>query len=406
MTTRQRAELADALELSGGRSQIPCGTHKVPPVPPPRPPPPPPSPPSPSPSPPSPPGPPLPVVGPAGCWDTHGLAAPVLLHQCRERGWKPTGNNLNATIEGCAQCCASQLGIAFIGLGGCIDDKCGTQCACLSRLPPSGAVSEAQCDVPCPGNRTERCGGDWKYQLYNVTRSVHSSRRYWPAVLTWFVDPHTGSDSNSGTKAEPFKSIEAAIAVSRKHQGARTIQLRAGVYYDTALDFTEVDGGLTVASFDGPGSALLTGGTQLTGTWSLMTLAEQQRRFPAVSNKSSVVQMHLSDVLPPGMEVEGLQLIDASAGGSLKLSRATRARFPNVQSIETNLYPDGWIVGKAGVHWVGRTFTDKSTVRFKNFSRTQFTPLYGALRPFLQCFMVQTFVINFSHCGIAGAMTI
>ena len=413
MTAQQLAELTDALELSGKRANVTCGTHTVPPVPP-VPPPPPPSP-SPPPSPaPAPPGPPLPVVGTAGCFDTHGLAPPVLVHQCREGRWAGTGNdpgnNLNSTVAGCARCCASHPTTAFIGLGGCDGSQCGTQCACLARLPTSGAVSETQCNVPCPGDHSRRCGGGWRYQLYNVSRSAEATLAAHPAAAgaapetasgaaaatAWFVDPTKGADTNSGTVAEPFKSINAAIAASRKQQGTRTIHLRAGIYYDTSLEFGAADGGLTLSSYDGPGQALLTGGTKLTGQWAAMTPAEQQRLFPAASapfDGSTVLKMPLAGVLPPGATVEGLQLIDTSTaeGADLavdpseasdaatplpKLSRATRARYPNVESIETNLFPEGWIQG-GGVHWIGRTFTDRSTVRFKNFSRTQETPLVG-----------------------------
>lgn len=387
MTAEQQADLIDALELSGERGRLACGTHRVPPVtPPPAPPP--------SPLPPLP-----PPTGFSGCWDTHGLRAPVLQHQCREHGWAPTGNNPNGTVEACAQCCSSQVGTAFIGLGGCGEGKCGTQCACLSRLPTSGAVSETQCDVPCPGNHTERCGSDWRYQLYNASGLVASQLA--STSFAWFVDPHKGVDSNSGTAAEPFKSIQAALEASRKHRGARTIQLRAGVYFDTALNFTAIDSGLTLASYDGPGLALLTGGTRIEGTWSPLTRTEQHQRFPACPNTSTVVKMNLSALLPLGTEVEGLQLMhssNASLVGSLNLSRATRARFPNVDSIETNLYPDGWISGGQGVHWIGKTFTDKSTVRFKNFSRTQETPLYGMLHTCYDMILVHASVILLISC--------
>ena len=378
MTAQQTAELADALELSGERAGIPCGTHKVPPAP------------SPPPPPPPPPGPapPLPVSGAAGCWDTHGLAPPVLVHQCREGGWADGGNNLNATVEGCGACCVPHPGTAFVGLGGCAGLTCGTQCACLSRLPSSGAVSEAQCEVPCPGNRTQRCGSSWRYQLYNASGRPTAVGAGVAAAAAWFVDPTQGSDSNSGTETAPFRSIDAAIAASRKQQGPRTIHLRAGLYCDTALEFGAADAGLTLSSRDGTGQALLTGGTKLTNRWKAMAPAEQRQKFPAASDHGlTVVKMSLAGLLPAESTLEGLQLIadDSEAGAGAgagagatvpRISRATRARYPNVQSIETNLYPQGWI-SQPGVHWVGRTFTDKSIVRFKNFSRTQNTPLVG-----------------------------
>jgi hypothetical protein len=285
-------------------------------------------------------------------------------------------------------------------------------------------VSEAQCDVPCPGNSSQRCGGSWRYQLYNVSRpdgKLTAGAGAGPiagvaaaGASSWFVDPIKGLDSNSGTRAKPFESIRAALAASRGQQGQqRTIQLRAGVFFDTALEFGAADAGLTLASYDGPGQALLTGGTKLTGKWTPMMPAEQQQLFPAASDPldgSTVVKMSLASLLPPGATVEGLQLLDlsmtsaAGAGAAPTLSRATRARYPNVQSIETNLFPDGWIQ-HGGVHCksdtfsfmctrcfryngrptnenvslsgVGKTFNGHSTVRFKNFSRTRDTPLHG-----------------------------
>lgn len=374
MSPGQRAQLVDALELSGGRARAAC-PHITPP---PRPPP----------------------LRPAdtarcaaGCFDTHMFAPPVLTHWCQP------SNHPNNTVESCARCCNAGVGLAadrarFVGLGGCDGGTCGTQCACLSQLPAAAPVPQAQCAVPCPGNTTQRCGGDWRCELYNtsclgdtmVARSPRLSAFDLPqppslgshAIKAWFVDPTSGSDRNSGTEDAPFASVAAALAASRKAGGGpRAINLRAGAYFDTALEFGPADSNLTLVSFDGPGLALLTGAVKLTKMWAPMPPGEQLKLFPAASaNNLTVLKMPLADTLSPDSVVEGLQFLLPAAGAAVpKIRRATRARFPNVESIETTLYPHGWI--NSPTKWAGQTFADRSTVIFKNFSRTSDSPLSG-----------------------------
>ena len=63
-----------------------------------------------------------------------------------------------------------------------------------------------------------------------------------------FADSVNGKDSAAGTMADPFKTIGAALAATRKDgKGGATIVLRKGVYYgEQALNLTAADSGLTI----------------------------------------------------------------------------------------------------------------------------------------------------------------
>ena len=63
----------------------------------------------------------------------------------------------------------------------------------------------------------------------------------------FFVDANIGSDSNNGTIAFPFKTIEAAILATRVSPGNDTIILRGGTFYQSeTLVLIPADSGLTI----------------------------------------------------------------------------------------------------------------------------------------------------------------
>jgi hypothetical protein len=73
-----------------------------------------------------------------------------------------------------------------------------------------------------------------------------------------------GSDTNAGTYASPWLTVAHAQSVIRSRGTANaTINVRAGNYYRTALELSELDNGLTIKSYDGNGSAHLVGGYKI-----------------------------------------------------------------------------------------------------------------------------------------------
>ena len=75
----------------------------------------------------------------------------------------------------------------------------------------------------------------------------------------FYVDPVKGSDSNAGTEASPFLTVQRAVEQTRKnqdHSGRRrsssgsTIVLRAGTHYlSETIVLGPKDSGLTVVNY-------------------------------------------------------------------------------------------------------------------------------------------------------------
>jgi hypothetical protein len=74
----------------------------------------------------------------------------------------------------------------------------------------------------------------------------------------------TGSDSNNGSAAAPFATLDHAIGVSES--GAiKTVYLRAGTYYHpSTITLSTADNGLSILGYPGE-AAILSGGTPVTG---------------------------------------------------------------------------------------------------------------------------------------------
>ncbi len=75
----------------------------------------------------------------------------------------------------------------------------------------------------------------------------------------------SGNDSNPGTAAKPFSTLDAALAAARQQAGPAHIVLRAGVYYlPRTITLTPADSGLTIESAKGE-DVTLSGGRRVTG---------------------------------------------------------------------------------------------------------------------------------------------
>lgn len=121
----------------------------------------------------------------------------------------------------------------------------------------------------------------------------------------FYVDATAGSDSNSGTQAAPFKTVEKGVASAKKAGSGSTVILRKGVYYlDTTVALTSEDSsGITVQSFNGE-EACISGGKLITPKW-----------MPHNVSGANIYVADLSQDNMLGLRVNGM--------------RAIRARFPN-----------------------------------------------------------------------------
>lgn len=77
-----------------------------------------------------------------------------------------------------------------------------------------------------------------------------------------YVDAASGDDSNDGSLATPFKTLQ--FAVDQVEAGSRnaTVHLRAGVYYTPMITLTPKHNGLTIQNYNGE-HAVVSGGVPL-----------------------------------------------------------------------------------------------------------------------------------------------
>lgn len=84
-----------------------------------------------------------------GCVSTGGLTNQISFYD---------GNKL--TQERCTESCL-ESGYRYAGVGNHADT-----CYCGTGIKPATAHQEGMCDVPCPGNSTQTCGGEYIMDLF------------------------------------------------------------------------------------------------------------------------------------------------------------------------------------------------------------------------------------------------
>lgn len=124
--------------------------------------------------------------------------------------------------------------------------------------------------------------------------SAASAEEELPAHTIW-VDGEDGSDSNAGTEAAPFKTMERARDKVRTLNGSMAgdilVNIAAGDYYvQNPIEFTETDSGknghrviYSVAPGEDPGSARFIGGKAVTSAWSLVQRTGADADLPAAA---------------------------------------------------------------------------------------------------------------------------
>jgi hypothetical protein len=172
----------------------------------------------------------------------------------------------------------------------------------------------------------------------------------------FFVDPTKGKDTNTGTEAEPFATVGAALKATRTMANGKAVSkaivLRAGVHFlaDT-LKLDKQDNDLLITNYKGE-EAWLSGGVKLTPDWKPFNVSgthldhilhdeihgETANAKPTLSVQSGAYatfdsfdhptpapappNVYVTDIDPSITEILGLMTLEPQ-------ERLTRARWPN-----------------------------------------------------------------------------
>jgi hypothetical protein len=166
---------------------------------------------------------------------------------------------------------------------------------------------------------------------------------------------HTsGADSNDGSLANPVRSIQYAADLAAASADKDTVVLRAGVHYvaDT-IYLTAKHSNLNFMSYPGE-SATVSGGTPLKTTWKKAQMA------------NASMNVYVADISGQVADVPGLQMMDTAGA----LTRATRARYPNIPGgIETSC-GYGCMIGGNKAKWTPPDFNRFGPVDYYTDNQT------------------------------------
>ncbi len=134
-------------------------------------------------------------------------------------------NNANLTVQSCISLCY-QHGYSIAGL------KFQNQCFCDDAIYNGGtpAPSQSDCNLPCPGNATEVCGGTNRISIYS----------YEPMAKHMSAAVQTGRQTSRPTTPEPTATPVPTDATARTPKpaiivAAAVIGLVAGIAITVAL---------------------------------------------------------------------------------------------------------------------------------------------------------------------------
>lgn len=125
----------------------------------------------------------------------------------------------------------------------------------------------------------------------------------------FYVDPVAGHDSGTGSKNDPFKTVEKAVAATRLKGSHQAVILRKGVHYlSDGVRLDTVDNNLLITNYPKE-EAWLSGGIPLSTKWTPY-------------NTAAGANIYVTDVDPSISDITGLMTLQTHR-------RLTRARYPN-----------------------------------------------------------------------------
>ena len=69
-------------------------------------------------------------------------------------------NEHGLTIEICKKLCFEDHGYVYAGV------QYSSQCFCGNNRPTTSPVPQSQCSMACSGDRSQKCGGSWRSNIY------------------------------------------------------------------------------------------------------------------------------------------------------------------------------------------------------------------------------------------------
>ena len=206
----------------------------------------------------------------------------------------------------------------------------------------SDALQLQSC-VNMTSRRRQPTSGNRQQQQANNSRAS--------AATAFYVSADGGSDTNPGTRQQPFRTVQrAAQAAAADRSGEVDVLLRGGTHVlQQTLELGPQHSGTTFASFPNE-SATVSGGLDLS-----------QLRWRPAADFPSGSGVVVADV-PPGSSF--MELFDGEV-------RLTRARYPNGRQTAGAVYPRGWARGV----WHGaESGPANSSVGVQNTVRTACPP--------------------------------
>ena len=146
--------------------------------------------------------------------------------------------------------------------------------------------------------------------IFSAADRAYAPKLYPSGTTALYVDYAKGSDSNAGSLASPFKTIQSAVDAAA-HKPSATVNLRGGTHYlTTPVHISAANAGLTIQNYKGE-AVIVSGAVRLHPKW-------DKYEVPTAGHSANA---YVADVSAarftefPGFQVNG--------------ARVTRARFPN-----------------------------------------------------------------------------
>lgn len=186
----------------------------------------------------------------------------------------------------------------------------------------------------------------------------------------FYVDYKSGSDTNAGTQAAPFKTIAKGVSSARGAPSPKSIILQAGTHFLTdTITLGPQDSGLTITANPSAksGDVWVSGGVPLSPTWTKVA-------------DNNGLDIWVTDVTEDiGATLKGLNTLEPVVGHDLdnNFGRLTKARYPNG---DPELCTSCWKSEDLIEDWHGKVIKQYKTIFLKEFSSVICLHAFGSRR--------------------------